>query len=228
MEEILSGYQENIHSVYITGSAVTDDFDGKKSDINSIFVLNEMDLGFLKLIAPLGKKHGRHKIAAPLIMTPSYIKNSLDVFPVEFLNFKLIHSTIYGEDLLRDLEVGMHDLRQQCEREIKSKLIWLRQGYLSSYGDSKALMEGMINSIAGYIPLFRGIILMLGKEPPLKQAGVITSLSKASGLDAGIFGKILSEKHQKAKHSAGEIKVMFDDCYNATEKLGRIVNDIRI
>ena len=78
LEEILVKYQEKIHSIHVTGTAVTDDYNEKISDVNSIFVLKKMDLKFLELIAPLGKKYGKHKVAAPLIMTPDYIKTSLD------------------------------------------------------------------------------------------------------------------------------------------------------
>ena len=99
LDEVLAGYQEKIHSVYVTGTAITEDFDEKISDVNTLVVLKEMDLGFLELLAPLGKKYGKHKVAAPLIMTPDYIKSSLDVFPLEFLNFKLIHAAVFGEDL---------------------------------------------------------------------------------------------------------------------------------
>ena len=69
-DEILRSYKNNIHSITITGSALTDDFDPGKSDVNSVFVLDEMDLKFLEILAPLGKKYGRKKIAAPLIMVP--------------------------------------------------------------------------------------------------------------------------------------------------------------
>lgn len=224
--EILAGYQEMIHSIYVTGTAITDDFDKKRSDVNSIFVLKEMDLKFLELIAPLGKKYGKHKVAAPLIMTPYYINTSLDVFPVEFLNFKLIHQTVFGTDIFNDLEIRLSDLRYQCEREVKSKLIWLRQGYISSQGDRKLLAEGLANSVTGYIPLFRGIIVLLGKEAPVKQGSVIRSLSDASGINTDIFAKVLSEKHEKAKHSSEELNAIFKDYYKATEELGRIVDDI--
>ena len=81
LEELLTGYREKIDSIHITGTAVTDDFDEKISDVNSVIVLVKMDLKFLELLAPLGKKYGKQRVAAPLIMTPEYIKSSLDVFP---------------------------------------------------------------------------------------------------------------------------------------------------
>jgi predicted nucleotidyltransferase len=54
-DEILSGYKDNIHSITLTGSALTDDFVPGKSDINSVVVLMEMDLKFLELLATLGR-----------------------------------------------------------------------------------------------------------------------------------------------------------------------------
>jgi hypothetical protein len=62
-----------------------------------------MDLKFLKFLAPLGKKFGRKRIAAPLIMTPEYIDTSLDVFPIEFFNIQQLHLTVYGDDIWLDL-----------------------------------------------------------------------------------------------------------------------------
>ncbi|MCK5139448.1 MAG: hypothetical protein KAQ85_06375 [Thermodesulfovibrionia bacterium] len=225
-EEILDKYLEKIHSIYVTGTAITDDFDTKISDVNSIFVLKKMDLKFLELLAPLGKKYGKNKVAAPLIMTPEYIQRSLDVFPIEFLNFKLIHTSVHGEDILENIEIKPIDLRHQCERELKTKLIWLRQGYISSLGNRNILTEGFVNSISGFIPLFRGIIILLGKEPPVRQREVITALSEAAQINTDVFAKVLKEKHQKMKLSLQELNTIFEDYYTATEKLGAIVNEI--
>jgi len=127
LKDMLAGNAPLIHSIHVTGTSLTADFDESLSDINSVVVLNRMDLTFLESLAPLGKKYGKQKIAAPLIMTPEYIDSSLDVFPIEFLNFKLVHTTVSGEDLLAALEIDQMDLRLQCERDIKSKLIWLRR-----------------------------------------------------------------------------------------------------
>ncbi len=65
LDEILNNYKEEIHSIYIIGSALTKDFDPGQSDINSVFVLNRMDLKFLELVAPLGKKYGKKRSPPP-------------------------------------------------------------------------------------------------------------------------------------------------------------------
>lgn len=226
MDEILSGYREKIHSIYMTGSALTSDYDSKHSDINSVVVLENMDLAFLEHLAPLGKKYGKKGLAAPLIMTPEYVCNSCDVFPIEFLNIKLLHHTVYGDDLFEHLQIQNPHLRHQCERELKVKLIGLRQGYLSAAGDRKMLTDIFFNTISGYIPLFRGIILLLGKSPPTENVDVLDVLTGVSGVNTDIFKAVLKEKKERTRLSMERLNTIFEAYYHAVEKLMEITDGI--
>lgn len=228
LDEILNKYAENIHSIHLVGSAVTEDFNEKTSDINSVCVLKKMDLKIVELLAPLGKRYKKRGIAAPLIMTPEYIRSSQDVFPIEFLDFKLIHETVYGDDILNDVEISRVDLRQQCEREIKSKLIGLRQGYIFSEGDKRIIAEQFAASITGYMPLFRGIIFLMGKEIPVRKSDVISILSFSTGVNTDIFKRILDMKRGKLKLSKSELDTIFEDYYEVTDKIGRIVDELPV
>ncbi len=225
---VLNKYKDKIHSIHITGSALTDDFSLSTSDINSILVLNKMDLSFLEDFAPLGKKFGKKQISSPLIMTPDYILSSLDVFPVEFLTIKLLHKTLFGEDIFNDLEINKSDLRYQCERELKVKLIEIRQGYLSSLGNRKFLADGFISSFSGYIPLFRGIIALLGKALPRENEDVLEALQDVSGVNLDIFKTVLKSKKEKTKLSIEILNLIFEDYYKAIEQLGNITDEIKI
>lgn len=227
LEEVLLSYSDNVHSIHIVGSSLTEDYNEKTSDINSIFVLKAMDLKFIELLAPFGKKYKKKGVAAPLIMTPDYILTSLDVFPIEFADCKLIHQTVFGEDILKDIEISMPDLRQQCEREIKSKLIGLRQAYISSEGDRRMLTERFVNSIAGYMPLFRAIIILMGKETPIGKDRVITELSASTGTNTDIFRRILDLKRGRHTLTKDEMNTVFEDYYEATEKIGKIIDELR-
>ena len=227
LDVVLDKYKDKIHSIHITGSALTEDFNPNTSDINSIIVLNKMDLKFLEDFAPLGKKFGKKQVSSPLIMTPEYIYSSLDVFPVEFLTIKLLHKTIFGEDIFSDLEIKKSDLRPQCERELKVRLIGLRQGYLSSLGNRKFLADGFISSFSGYIPLFRGIILLLGITPPEKNKEVLTTLYDVSGVNTDVFKTVLKAKKDKTKLSIEILNSIFEDYYKAIEKLGNITDEIK-
>ena len=228
LDKVLENHQDLIHSIHIVGSALTQDFDPKISDINSVVVLHKMDLKFLEFLAPLGKKYGKKRIAAPLIMTPEYIENSLDVFPLEFFNIKMLHHTVWGKDIFQFLEIYQSDLRRQCEQELKVKLIGLRQGYISAAGDQKILARGFAESFAGYMPLFKSIILLLGKEPPNNNDGILSVLEEVSDVRTDVFKIVLNQKKKKTKPSIEQLNMVFEDYYAAIEKLGEVTDAIVI
>jgi hypothetical protein len=227
-EEMLADYKDNIHSIHITGSAATEYFNEKFSDVNSVIVLKKMDFGFVKFLAPLGKKYGKKGISAPLIMTPEYITDSLDVFPVEFLDFKNIHKTVYGEDIFGNIVIDHSNLRLQCEREVKVTLIGLRQSYIASLGDKKILTEKISGSITGYMPLFRAIIYLLGGEPPADKHAALKKIREITGLETDVFEKMLGIKMKTLSLNSDELSNAFEQYYSETEKLGEIVNGITV
>jgi hypothetical protein len=224
LDVLLEDHQEKIHSVHIVGSALTRDYDPQKSDINSVIVLHVMDLKFLKRLAPLGKKYGKKKIAAPLIMTPSYIDKSRDVFPIEFLNIKLLHHTVIGQDIFKDLDIDRSDLRRQCERELKVKLIGLRQGYLSAAGDQKMLAAGFADSFAGYMPLFKAIIGLLGHETPQNNREILAALTDITGIQTDAFEQVAALKNRQTKPTIEKLNIVFEDYYKIIEQLGEMID----
>ncbi len=228
LDIVLNNYKDKLHSIHVTGSALTEDFNPDTSDVNSVFVLNKIDLKFLESFARLGKKFGKKHVSSPLIMTPEYILKSLDVFPVEFLTIKIIHKTVFGDDIFSDIEIKRTDLRHQCERELKVKLIGLRQGYLSSSGDKKFLSDLFVGSFSGYIALFRGIIVLFEKPAPGKNEDVLSALEEVSGVNINMFKTILKAKKDKTKLSVEVLNSIFEDYYKVIEKLGDITDEIKV
>ena len=76
-------------------------------------------------------------IAAPLIMTPEYIDASVDVFPLEFIEIQQRHFCVFGPDHFEGLSFDHTHVRLQCERELKTLLISMRQALLSAAGHEK-------------------------------------------------------------------------------------------
>ncbi len=226
--EILQKSGPRVHSLYLVGSVLTEDYLEKVSDINSIIMLQQMDLSFLDLLAPLGKKHGPQGLAVPLIMDLDYLRSSVDVFPSEFLNFKLVHQTIYGEDLLAGVEIDLKELRLQCERELRGKLIWLQRIYLSALGDNQVLAGDIIRHFRGYLPLMRGILYLLGQAPPTGLKACLDRLADLTGAATGVFAEVFALKRQSAKPAREEMAHLFVRFYEAAEKLAEVVDGLQI
>jgi len=225
-EEVMQCCPEKVHSVYVTGSAVTPDFRESTSDVNSLIVLNDLHFEFFKFLAPLGKKFKSKGIAAPLVMTPSYIQDSLDVFPMEFLELRLIHKTALGPDIVQDLEIDPVLLRLQCEREIKTRLIGLWNGYISSTGETDMISHLLYRSIKGCMPLFRSIAFLLGKQPPIKKMDVIGAISENIGIDKDVLIKALLLKESPIKNRE-ELLSLFERYYGNLETVAGMVNALQ-
>ena len=225
--DILEGYGGIVHSLHIVGSAVTHDFREKSSVIHSVIVISRMDFGFIRFIASLGRKYAKKGIAAPLIMTPDQIQSSLDAFPVEFHDFRLIHRTVFGDDIFSGITVENGHLRLQCERDAKAKLIGLRQSYLSSLGDRKRLIAILSQSIIGCMPLLRALVFLLGKEPPVKRLDAIRVFQEMTSIDARIFETLLSVRAKSIKPSKEEINHIFERYYAVLEEIVRVVDDLQ-
>jgi len=227
-EEALEKRGDAVHSLHIVGSAITEDFNPKRSDINSVIVLKERDLNFFEFLAPMGKKYGKKRLAPPVVLTLDFIRRSADVFPIEFLTYKLIHKAVWGEDIFSAIQINKKDLRSQCERELKSKLVGLGEGYISSKGDKKTLVEGYIRYMVNYIPLFRGIIHLAGKEPPVARLDVIKALPAATGVNTDVFERVYRAKASIARFSKEDLKGIFEDYYEATERLAGFIDEIAL
>ncbi len=221
-------YPEAVHSLHIVGSAVTPDFREKGSVIHSVIIIHKIDFDFIQFIASLGKKYGKKGIAAPLIMTPEYIRDSINVFPIEFHDFQLIHKTVAGEDIFKDLVISKAFLKLQCEREVKVRLIGLRQSYLTSMGDKRSLAEILSHSVVGCMPLIRGVLFMFDKEPPVKRHDAIRVFQELTSIDAGIFERLLQLRAGLIKPSKEELHHIFEHYHTVLENVEAFVDAINL
>lgn len=226
--EILPSSAARIDAIYLVGGVLSEDYREGAGKIDSVIVLRQLDLAFLDILAPLGKKYGQQGFAAPLIMDPAYIHSSVDVFPLEFLNFQLLHHALYGEDRFAGLTINRQELRYQCERELKGKLLWLQRIYVSAMGDRKVLAGDIVRHFDGYLPLFRGLAHLLGQTPAVGLKPALDQVGQLTGLATEVFAEIYAIKHNRTQPSQAEIALMFEQFYRATERLAEVVDGLQV
>ncbi len=228
-EQVKEGAPVPLHSMHAVGSVLTPNFDPGVSDINSVIVIQEKELSFFDFLIPLGREFKAQRIAPPLVMTIGYIKSSLDVFPIEFFNFREIHHTLYGEDIFCGLNINDHHLRLQCEREIKAKLLWLGQVYIESLGDEQLLSDRLAASITGYLPLFLAILHLAGRKITLDNEQLFLGIQEELGLDTEIFLTLSQMKTGKRRYTEkDDMCSCFNLYYQATEHIARYVDRLPV
>lgn len=222
--DALNHCKEDIVSMYVIGSAVTKDFHPKHSDINTLIIVKTVKISFFDFIALMGKRYGKKGVRAPFIMTPDYINRSLEVFPLEFLEMKLINRLVYGEDILSAINIEKADIRLQCERELKGKLQTLCHGYIKTLGDRKALAELLTGSLSGFFPVLRGILFLYGKEIPKEKLNVLTALERYCNRNILVFKRLLEIRNTGAYPTLVELKELFNGLYLELDILAKEVD----
>ncbi|MBN1850294.1 MAG: nucleotidyltransferase domain-containing protein, partial [Deltaproteobacteria bacterium] len=211
-EEIIHDFKalfsDDLVSIILYGSAASGDYIPGKSDINLMVVLSDEEIEHIDKAFKAIAKWQKRKVAVPLFLTEQYIETSTDVFPIEYLNFQRNHMLLYGKDVLSELTFDRHDVRLQCEREIKGKLLILREAYLESKGKGKALKEVIVHSFQAFLALFTSLLFFKEKDVPLENREIVSSVSHEYGLDSELLNQLLDIKEEKTKLNDIEMKTL--------------------
>lgn len=226
LSRMLERHGSGILSVSIYGSAAGGDYRFKKSDINSIFIFQELSFETFKTSLNIAARGKRKRISAPLFLTREYISSSADVFPIEFLDMKENHICVYGEDILSSLQIKHEHLRLLCEQQIKGKLLRIRQAYLE-IGIQNKQIEGLLKeSGRALIPVFRNLIRLKGKTPPVQKTEIIKLLCSEFQLREDVLGPVLKWTRADEKISRKEMAAYLEKYLEEMTKLAKEVDKL--
>jgi len=228
--EIISDYRglfgDDLISIILYGSAAGQDYQPGKSDINFMIVLSETGIEHLDHAFTIVKKWQKKNVAIPLFLTEGYVKTSMDVFPIEYLNFQRNYILAFGKDILKDLSFDPEFIRLQCEREIKGKLLILREGFLETSGKGRALKRLISQSIPAFVAIFEALLSLKEKNVPGEKRDTIKTTCMVFELDIAVYEKLLDIKEEKIKLGDTEIIKLFKDYLRESRKLSKIVDEL--
>lgn len=213
-------------SILLHGSGARGEYIQKKSDINFIVVLTEAGMNGLAGALPLVTKWKKRAVHTPLFLTKGYIDSSLDVFPIEFLNVTTAYKVVYGEDPVQNIVFDNRLLRIQCERELKGKLLQLRQNFLETDGDRKKIESLIAISLPTFFSLFRAFLVLKGRKPVPGKAALIENMSLEAGLDKEFFLKLLAIREGREKLSSPDALSCMAHYIDEAKKLSIIIDQL--
>ncbi|MBU1524499.1 MAG: hypothetical protein KKE55_02495 [Candidatus Omnitrophica bacterium] len=226
LEKLLAIHKENIISINLYGSATGRDFSLKTSDINLLVIFKELTFEDLRKSLNLVSRGIKKKISAPLLLTLEHIKTSQDVFPIEFLEMKENYLCLYGEDLLKQMDIKRDYIRLFAEEQIKGKIIRLRQAYLEIGLRKKGIEALMKESMYSLIPVFRNLLRLKDIAPPIDKESILTKVSKEFDLEEGVLIAILKDKRDDESIAGCDIEVYFKKYLNQIQRLAVIVDKL--
>ncbi|MFA5322076.1 MAG: hypothetical protein WC373_05325 [Smithella sp.] len=219
-------FGKDLVSLIIYGSAAGGSYVKGKSDINLLVVLTPEVIDRLEKSLAVVKQWKKRSVAVPLVMTKTFIENSLDCYPIEFLNMKNSHILVYGEDVLAQLNFKPEDLRLQIERELKGKLVLLRQSYLETEGSARQLKQLISRSISTFVFIFNALLYLKQVSVPQKKRDTIKELARLFTFDAEVFLTCVDIKEEVDKLSGEEIADVFKKYLREVENICNIVDGL--
>jgi len=187
----------NLLSIVLFGSAAHGEFRPGSSDVNLLCVLRDASFSSLQKISSVIGWWRKQRHGAPLVITLEEMKASATEFSIEFIDMKQRYRVLYGEDVLRVLEVPMHSHRFQLEYELREKLFVLRQQLLLASHDETPLWEVMLHSLSSFTTLFRHVLLELGELEWKHSRDAVVELSKRLSFDDSVFLELMDIRAQK-------------------------------
>lgn len=224
--KLLENLGDNVTTILIYGSAVSGNFKPGISNVNMALIVKRLDVSVLKQVSLLFKGLHKKRVDSPLLLTQEYILNSLDVFPIEFMEIKQCHKVIFGEDFFSSLEIPRKDLRLLCEQQIKGKLLHLRQAFLNLGSNAAVLRKFVVHVFYDLIPVFRCLIDLKGKAPCSGKEDMLRQLATIFSLDENVLLGVYKERHKKFFITKSSIEIHFQNLLNVLEILARHMDSL--
>ena len=221
-----NAFEEELVSIILYGSAARGEYVYKKSDINFLIILKEKGIRELKKILPLIKRWQKSKVSTPLILTNEYILSSLDSFPIEFLSMRQNYKVIFGEDALSSVKINDKDLRLQCEREIRGKLLYLRESYLNSLGDARMIKQLIQLSLPAFTSIFSALLHLKKIELPTSKAEIFKLTTDEFEMDFSVFEKLIKLSINSIKLNKEQLNQLMEQYIEQIRKLTNIVDKL--
>jgi len=196
LKEMVDGLNQalgdRLLSIVLYGSAARGDFQKATSDFNLLVVVENLDPTTLDALSPVVSRWLSRKQPFPRFFSPELIKASTDVFPIEFLEIRAHHVILHGTDPLEDIMVRTDHLRLWCERELRERMMRLREAYMAAKGRRRAVKRLLIESYSTFLAIFRGCLHLLGGDTPDHNEKVVQVFCARAELDRAPFDTILS------------------------------------
>jgi predicted nucleotidyltransferase len=199
------------YSALLYGSAARGDYLVGRSDINLMLVLDDPSPTRLRALAPAFAAWRKAASEPPLLISRAEWARAADVFPIEITDMRAGYRVLRGPDPLAAAQADRADLRRALERELRGKLLRLRQGYAAVAGDEKALGGVAAGSAGTILVLLRALLSLAGRAVPATPAALTADAAALVGASAaGFLGPVEHRGQRGWRCSAGEFEGYMD------------------
>jgi hypothetical protein len=226
VQEVRELYAEDLLAVILYGSAAAGEYVPGRSDINVAVVLRQLTPALLRKASGRVHTWRRRGLATPMFLDPDFLRTSLDVFPIEFLDMQERHRVLWGADLFASLSIGHANLRRQCEQELRGKLLKLRQTYVESAQVPDLLEHVLSTAVSSVVALARTLLRLAGGDPGGGAEAVLERAQARFGASTVSLRKAFQLKRGDLRLAGSGIEALYTEVLEEVQGLVRVVDGL--
>jgi hypothetical protein len=199
--KLQQAYADRLISVILYGSAADGEHQPKYSDFNVLCVLTAItprELGAAEEVFHWWRGQGN---PSPLLVTEQEIASSTDCFVIEFLDIQRQHRVLYGKDVFFDITIDRNRTvslyRTQVERDLRSKLLRLRQKAAGMMSDQNLLRRLLADSLSTFCVLFRHALALHGVDVAPRKREIVRQAAGSFGINQQPFEQLLDLREER-------------------------------
>ena len=130
--------------------------------LTALALVSTSDASTISRPAPPCRAAGRVLgINTPLILPDEEFRRSLDAFPLEYGEIIRAHVVLFGDDPFAGATIVREDLRRACETQVKSHLVHLRESFIETRGNPRAVGELVRTAAPAFAALLRNVARLM-------------------------------------------------------------------
>lgn len=194
---------ENLVSVIAFGSQAN--VDDAKNNLNLAIITKELTAEHLYEISKPVKKWMSAKNPIPVIMNIQEWYSSFDVYAIEYADIKSNYRVVYGDDIVKHININKYFLRLQCESELKSLLLKYKNKFLVNISSDREMKKVLANVIKTLLVIFRSVLRLHDSEVPYRAVDIIEFVSGYLTFNKVVMSKLARVKYENEDYTKQEL-----------------------
>jgi hypothetical protein len=216
LQQVIPG---RLQSAVLYGSAAAGEFVPGTSNYNVLLVVDRLGMAELNALSEMTVQWAKEGNRPPLLFTRKELLASADVFPIELLDIRQSYRVLFGTYPLADLAIRPEHLRLQLERELKEKLLALRERYVLAAGKPARVLDLLASSVVGFLVLFRAALRLFQEDVPARKVDALRLLTQHIAFDPRPLLEVDQLKHGRRDPQHVVPEVLFESFLTAIEQI---------
>jgi predicted nucleotidyltransferase len=211
------------YTALLFGSAARGEHIPGRSDVNLMLIVPSASPATLRSLHGAFEAWRRKMPVLPLLITREEWLRSADAFPIEIADMRMAYKVLRGPDLLAGMNPERAELRSAVEKELRGKLLRLRQRYVAGGRDDE-LANSAAESIATMLLLFRCLLVLSAQAAPPGGQETIRATAALVKFDPEPVIRIFQ---RRADRRAALGVADFEGYLDAVERTARYVDQLQ-